>query len=151
MTGLCLLLPLISWLMEGEQLLDYLIEGDWENAGVELGALAFGLAACSALCFAGMVALAFAMERHHTQLTGAYEVPAYRGNGFRVADSLLLMMAVVPCVRTWGGSVGSVAWLVWVSAGALASVLVISLAPRWASRLAGVLGSVALADLLLTP
>lgn len=46
---LCLLLPLLSWLSIGAHLPGYVVEGDWESAGVELGALAFGALALCAL------------------------------------------------------------------------------------------------------
>ncbi len=42
---LCLLLPLLNLLTTGDQLAAYLLDGDWESAGVELFALAVGAAA----------------------------------------------------------------------------------------------------------
>ena len=40
---LCLALPLLNWLVIGEQLVSYLQQGDGERAGVELVAIAIGL------------------------------------------------------------------------------------------------------------
>ncbi|MDH1255724.1 PepSY domain-containing protein [Comamonas thiooxydans] len=45
---LCLLLPLLNLVTTGEQLAAYLLDGDWESAGVELFALAVGVAAAGA-------------------------------------------------------------------------------------------------------
>jgi uncharacterized iron-regulated membrane protein len=42
--ALCLLLPLLNWLTTGQQLFAYAAAGDWQRAGVELVALAFGAA-----------------------------------------------------------------------------------------------------------
>jgi hypothetical protein len=39
---LCLALPLLNWISTGDQLVSYLRRGDWQRAGVELTALAFG-------------------------------------------------------------------------------------------------------------
>ena len=53
-----------------------------------------------ALAFAGMVALAFAMERHHEQLTGAMEISRARSRLLRCAGALLLAVAVIlACAR----------------------------------------------------
>jgi uncharacterized iron-regulated membrane protein len=40
--ALCLALPLLNWLTTGQHLLAYATAGDWQRAGVELVALAFG-------------------------------------------------------------------------------------------------------------
>lgn len=88
------------------------------------------------LAFAGMAALAFAMDRHHEQLTGAREAPPARRRMLRCAGGLLLAAAVAPCVWVWGATVGAVAWLGWLSAGALGAVGLIAAAPRWAAGIA---------------
>ena len=41
--ALCLALPLLNYLTTGQQLLAYAAAGDWQRAGVELVALAFGV------------------------------------------------------------------------------------------------------------
>ena len=45
LAALSLLLPLLNWWTTGEHLLVYMLEGDWESAGVELFVLAVGVAA----------------------------------------------------------------------------------------------------------
>ncbi|XJC72863.1 DUF3325 family protein [Delftia tsuruhatensis] len=57
--------------------------------------------AALALAFAGMVALAFAMDRHYEQLTGARELPARRGPQLRGLGTALLALALVPVVSGW--------------------------------------------------
>lgn len=96
-----------------------------------------------ALAFAGMAALAFAMERHHAQRTGAHALPPARALQLRCLAVPLLVAAAVPCVWAWGASVGSVAWLGFLSAGAMGCAAVISAAPRWAARAACASGPVA--------
>ena len=95
-----------------------------------------------ALAFAGMAALAFAMERHYEQLTGTRGTPPARR--LRCVSAVLLLAAALPCVWAWGATVGSVAWLGLVSAGAVGCVAGISAAPRWAARAACALGPGAL-------
>ncbi len=102
--------------------------------------------AALALAFAGMAALAFAMDRHYEQLTGARELPARRGPQLRGLGTALLALALVPVVSGWGGTVGTVAWLGFVSAGALMAVALISAHARWAARLAWLAGVLAVAD-----
>ena len=97
-----------------------------------------------ALAFAGMAALAFAMERHYEQLTGARALPAQRHWQLRCLGAALLLAALLPCVWGWGATVGCVAWLGFVSAGALGCVAGISAAPRWAARAAWAFGPGAL-------
>lgn len=97
-----------------------------------------------ALSFAGMAALAFAMERHHEQLTAAMEISAVRSRLLRAAGLGLLATAAMPCIQAWGWSVGVVAWLGWLSAGALFVVALISIAARWAAAAACILVAVAL-------
>ncbi|MBS7776613.1 DUF3325 domain-containing protein [Acidovorax sp. CCYZU-2555] len=94
-----------------------------------------------ALAFAGMAALAFAMERHYEQLTGARALPPARR--LRCLGAALLLVSALPCVRVWGVTVGSVAWLGFLSAGAIVCVALISAAPRWAARAAAVVGAAA--------
>lgn len=104
--------------------------------------------AALALAFAGMAALAFAMDRHYEQLTGARELPGGRGLQLRCLGVPLLAAAFLPAFVTWGGTAGTVAWLGFVSAGALMAVALISVHARWAARLAGLAGMLAAADLI---
>ncbi|WP_021027276.1 DUF3325 family protein [Comamonas sp. B-9] len=54
---------------------------------------------------------------------------------------------MLPSVGGWGATVGVVAWLGWISAGALVAVLWIAAAPRWAARAAAALAPLALLGL----
>ncbi|MDR0201982.1 MAG: DUF3325 domain-containing protein [Delftia acidovorans] len=100
-----------------------------------------------ALAFSGMAALAFAMDRHYEQLTGARELPVRRGLLLRCLGAALLAACLLPVLRTWGPTVGTVAWLGFVSAGALAAVAGISAHARWAARMACMAAALAAVDL----
>ncbi len=101
-----------------------------------------------ALAFAGMAALAFAMDRHHEQLAGEMEVPVKRRRGLRFAGALLLAAAAVPCIQVWSVSAGGVVWLGWLSMGAITAVALISMAPPWAARAACGLAAAGIAGLI---
>ena len=92
------------------------------------GLLAWALAVC------GMTALAFAMDRHHEQLTGKRSIARSRALSLRGAGAFMLLLSVVPSIQVWGSTVGCVAWLGFVSAGALLAVAGISANARWALR-----------------
>ncbi|MDT4840290.1 hypothetical protein FQZ97_741070 [compost metagenome] len=49
LAALCLLLPVLNFVTTGDHLLAQLSRSDWESLGVELGVVAFGLAALGAL------------------------------------------------------------------------------------------------------
>ncbi|MFM9926449.1 PepSY-associated TM helix domain-containing protein [Variovorax sp. H27-G14] len=49
LAALCLLLPVLNLLTTGDHLPAQLLRGDWESVGVELGVVAFGLAAIGAV------------------------------------------------------------------------------------------------------
>ncbi|CAN5325981.1 hypothetical protein BH10PSE18_BH10PSE18_20920 [soil metagenome] len=102
--------------------------------------LAFGLA------YAGMAALCLAMDRHHAQVWRRDASPAFR-RALQAAGWTLIALAAVPCVRSWGGSVGTVLWLGWLSAAALALVLLLSYRPRLAAAFAVLCGPLALGGL----
>lgn len=89
-----------------------------------------------ALSFAGMAALAFAMERHYERLTGARVLPPALAVQLRCLGMALVPFAALPCVWAWGTTVGCVAWLGFLSAGALGSAAAIGAAPRVAARAA---------------
>lgn len=89
-----------------------------------MSAVYASLLACVAT-FPGMAALAFAMDRHHAQLTGV-DVPLRRRQCLRVTGGVLLVLALLPCLGAWGSTVGVVAWLGFVSLGALGTVATIS-------------------------
>lgn len=89
-----------------------------------------------ALAFAGMAALGFAMDRHHEQLTRRRETPALQRRLLRGLGSLWIVLALAPCLIAWGGSVGTVAWLGFLSAGALGVALSLPYLPRAAATAA---------------
>ncbi|QNN58351.1 DUF3325 domain-containing protein [Diaphorobacter ruginosibacter] len=89
-----------------------------------------------ALAFTGMCALAFAMDRHHEQLTGQRSIAPWRAGWLRCAGAALLVLCALPALVVWGGSVGTVAWIGFMGAGALLAVVGISLHARWAWRVA---------------
>lgn len=86
-----------------------------------------------ALAFAGMGALGFAMDRHHALLTGGRETPTLQRRLLRGLGSLLIAFALAPCLLAWGGSVGTVVWLGFLSAGALGVALLLPWLPRAAA------------------
>jgi len=49
LAALCLLLPVLNFVTTGDHLLAQFLRSDWESLGVELGVVAFGLAALGAL------------------------------------------------------------------------------------------------------
>ena len=83
-----------------------------------------------ALAFAGMTALAFAMDRHYAQLSSLDEVPAAHRMALRVLGALLLLAVCLPAMRGWSAAVGSVLVLGFWSLGALATVAGLS----WSAR-----------------
>lgn len=89
-----------------------------------------------ALALAGMASLSFAMDRHHEQLTNQRDVPVRVRWLLRVAGAALLAAAIAPCVAAWGASVGIVAWLGFLSAGALLVALLLAYRPRGLAGLA---------------
>ncbi|MYM71945.1 DUF3325 family protein [Duganella sp. FT134W] len=105
-----------------------------------------------ALCFAGMVALSLAIDRHHKQVYGA-DAPPRKRYLLRVGGTLLLALAIAPCLLLWGSGAGLVAWVGMLTVGAL---LAAGLLPYWPARVAplaavaGALGLVGLAGLALT-
>ncbi len=97
-----------------------------------------------ALSTAGMAALAFAIDRHHEQLTGADVQPATQRVVLRSLGALFLAAAVAPCVLAWSASVGVVAALGFWSLGALLVAGLMALSPRliaWMGAGAGLLGA----------
>jgi hypothetical protein len=85
-----------------------------------------------ALTYAGMAALALAIDRHHRQAFGADAAPRTR-DLLRIAGAVLLVLAAPPCVHLWGAGGGTVAWVGMLTIGALLSAGVL---PYWARKLA---------------
>ena len=90
----------------------------------------------AALCYAGMAALCLAMDRHHRQVWN--RTGATRQKALRLIGWLLLAVAIWPCVRSWGSSVGVVIWFGLLSAAALVLVFLLPYRPKAAALLMGV-------------
>ena len=81
------------------------------------------------LSYAGMASLSLAMDRHHGQVWGRDAAPNVR-RALQLAGALLLALAIWPCVAGWSATVGVVAWLGFIGAGALLVALLLPYAPR---------------------
>ncbi len=90
-----------------------------------------------AFSYAGMAGLCLAMDRHHAQVWDRDAGHATR-RVFQCLGWSLLALAIVPCVQAWGASVGTVAWLGFLSVGALVLSGLLPYAPRFAAGLAPV-------------
>ncbi|MCC4615410.1 DUF3325 domain-containing protein [Xanthomonas campestris pv. asclepiadis] len=97
----------------------------------------------TALCHAAMMALAVAMHRHYEQLTGCRTASVTQRWWLRSVGVCLLIAALVLCVFAWGGTVGTLLWLGFLSVAALWVALGMAYAPRWSAGLAVLLGGVA--------
>ncbi|MBP7351633.1 MAG: DUF3325 domain-containing protein [Comamonas sp.] len=86
------------------------------------------------LSLGGMVALAFAMDRHYTQWTGRDDIPPALRVLLRGVGVLLLAGVWVPCVWGWSATVGTVATIGFWSLGALLAAGGMSWSPRWTAR-----------------
>ena len=82
------------------------------------------------ISLAGFAGLALAMARHGKQAFGR-ELPAVTRHLFRWAGWLLLVLALVLCMRLWGNTVGAVVWFAWLTIGG--AILVFLLLP-WLAR-----------------
>lgn len=100
-------------------------------------ATALGLASS----YAGMAGLCLAMDRHHDQVWGRDASPLLR-RLLRIAGTVLLAGGFFLCLGAWGGAIGPVVWVGFLSAGALSLVLLLPYAPRFASVLAALAGVV---------
>ncbi|MGK5020123.1 DUF3325 domain-containing protein [Janthinobacterium sp. LB2P10] len=102
------------------------------------------------LSYAGMASLSLAMDRHHGQVWGRDAAPKVR-RVLQLTGALLLALAIWPCVAGWSATVGLVAWLGCIGAGALLVALLLPYAPRLllrSSLLAAVAALAALVTLL---
>jgi len=81
------------------------------------------------LSYAGMASLCLAMDRHHGQVWGRDAAPNVR-RALQLAGAVLLALAIWPCVAGWSATVGVVAWLGFISGGALLVALLLPYAPR---------------------
>ncbi|RSZ55267.1 DUF3325 domain-containing protein [Massilia atriviolacea] len=107
---------------------------------------AFAGALALALAYAGMALLCLAMDRHHQQVWG--REPSRRQRlGLQGGGSVLLALALLPCVAAWSATVGVVLWLGFLSAGVLPLVFLLPYAPRATVCSALLLAPLALAGL----
>ncbi|KRC68263.1 hypothetical protein D3C85_190790 [compost metagenome] len=104
----------------------------------------FAIAMALLLTYSGMACLGLAMPRHYDQVW-ARDAAAGHTRVLRGAGVLLLALALLPCVGLWGNTIGVLAWLGWLSAGALLSVGMLSWGPRPAARTAALAVAIALA------
>lgn len=90
----------------------------------------------SSLCiaYAGLLALALAMDRHHEQVF-ARRPSAGTGRLLRWAGWMTLGLSLPPAVMTWGWAIGLPAWLGLLTLATAALVLLLPHAPRAALRL----------------
>ncbi|WP_312436435.1 DUF3325 domain-containing protein [Janthinobacterium sp.] len=100
------------------------------------------------LTYAGMASLSLAMDRHHGQVFGRDAAPSVR-RALQLAGSVLLALAIWPCVAGWSATVGVVAWLGFLSAGALAVALLLPYAPQLLFRSSLLAAVAALAGLAI--
>lgn len=91
-----------------------------------------------ALSIGGMAALAFAMDRHYTQLTESDEVPAVHRSLLRALGALLLIAVWFPAIGGWSGSVSTLLVLGFWSLGALSTALGLAWSARWLAAAAAV-------------
>ncbi|PLY48419.1 hypothetical protein CSZ94_00255 [Janthinobacterium sp. ROICE36] len=99
------------------------------------------------LSYAGMASLSLAMDRHHGQVWGRDAAPNVR-RALQLAGTVLLALAIWPCVAGWSASVGVVAWLGFIGAGALLVALLLPYAPRLLLRSSLLAAVAALAGLV---
>jgi len=99
-------------------------------------ATALGLATS----YAGMTGLCLAMDRHHDQVWGRDASPLVR-RLLRIGGIVLLAGGFLLCIGAWGGAIGPVVWVGFLSAGALSLVLLLPYAPRFAGVLAALAGA----------
>ena len=100
------------------------------------------------LAYAGMASLSLAMDRHHGQVFGR-DAAANVRRALQLAGSVLLALAIWPCVAGWSATVGVVAWLGFLSAGALGVALLLPYAPKLLFRSSLLAAVAALAGLVI--
>ncbi len=110
--------------------------------------LVIACAAATGLAFAGMLALSMAMDRHHEQMTGRYDVKSVQRWLARAGGAGLIAASMWACIAAWGATVGFVAWWGFLTAGALFAVVILSYRPRWSARVAAVVGALAAVSVL---
>lgn len=101
-----------------------------------------------ALCYSGMAALCLSMDRHHRQVW--HRTAPARQRWLHIVGWILLAIAIWPCVRAWGSSVGVVVWFGLLSAAALVLVFLLPYRPKASVWLMGIAVLGSLPSLLLS-
>lgn len=82
-----------------------------------------------ALAFAAFSAIALGTERHAKQVFGRQPAPAAR-HTLTTAGWVLLLASIVPALAARGPSIGSLAWLGYLSAASVTIGLMLNYRPR---------------------
>ncbi len=104
----------------------------------------YAVAMALLLTYAGIACLSLARPSHYEQVWGRGPSSGH-SRVLRGAGVLLLMLALLPCVGLWGNTIGVLAWLGWLCAGALLWAGMLSRAPRPAARGAALALAISLA------
>jgi len=107
------------------------------------------IACAMALCLAGMLLLSQAMDRHCDQLMARGAPGPLLRAVLRLLAAALMALALWYCIGGWGASVGTVAWLGWLSVSALLVAWLLSYAPRSGAVVIALAGMGALAWTLM--
>ncbi len=99
------------------------------------------------LCYAAWCLLRLGMDKHHRQAFDAAPT-ARRRLALRACGWCVLVLAFALCVTALGWEFGPVAWGAALIVTAIALVLLLPYAPRWALRAAGSAPALALLALL---
>jgi hypothetical protein len=102
------------------------------------------------LTYAGMAGLCMAMNRHYQQATGRHELAPHHRSTLRLTACVLLLISLRVSINGLGPGVGWVAWLGYVTAGALLVAGLWAWRPRLAVASAAVGGIAGLLAFVLT-
>lgn len=90
----------------------------------------FSITAALALSCGGMAGLCLAMDRHHQQMRGVRRMPLLWRRCFRGGGWVLLMSALLFCIKIWGPGIGIVTWCAALTAGAMTITWLLPYWPR---------------------
>ena len=103
------------------------------------------IACALSLCLVGMLLLSQAMDRHCDQVVRRGEPGRATRWSLRALATLFLGLSLWLCIQGWGGSVGTVAWLGWLSVAALMVAWLLTYAPQSGAAVVALTGLLALA------
>ena len=86
-------------------------------------------------CLAAFAALALALDRHHEDAHGRGTSPGRRRPWLQLGGTAGLIVSLVASLAASGAVRGWVLWFGVLTASAIAVVLILSCAPRWAARI----------------